>query len=219
VGVRLRLGPFSISSRGRVGARVGPVSISGGGYRRRRKSPGRTRQPVQIGQSRSTVRRPAPALFTSTSRSTDAELLQSWLASPPARLELPGRFTQTWFSANAGNIHPLQVQTLLDELASRGWSREDIDRRAMPHLERVATERESLLDWHAKTKRRLAAEHEIVMERKAAATRAARERDAAAERQSAQRRASRAARRHAIRTFPLRSWRRILQRHTATGPR
>lgn len=36
--VRVRLGPFSISSRGRVGARVGPVSVYGGGYRRKRRS-------------------------------------------------------------------------------------------------------------------------------------------------------------------------------------
>jgi hypothetical protein len=36
--VRLRFGPFSISSRGRVGVRVGPVSVSGGGRRRRRNT-------------------------------------------------------------------------------------------------------------------------------------------------------------------------------------
>jgi len=35
--VRVRLGPFSVSSRGRVGARVGPVSAYGGGYRRKRR--------------------------------------------------------------------------------------------------------------------------------------------------------------------------------------
>ena len=34
--VRLRLGPFSVSSRGRVGVRVGPVLVSGGGHRRKR---------------------------------------------------------------------------------------------------------------------------------------------------------------------------------------
>lgn len=36
MGIRLRLGPFSISSRGRVGVRVGPVSAYGGGRGRRR---------------------------------------------------------------------------------------------------------------------------------------------------------------------------------------
>jgi hypothetical protein len=34
----LRLGPFSASSRGRVGVRVGPVGMYGGGRRRRRRS-------------------------------------------------------------------------------------------------------------------------------------------------------------------------------------
>ena len=45
--VRLRLGPFRISSRGRVGVRVGPVSVSGGGYRRKRRSASNTRRSSQ----------------------------------------------------------------------------------------------------------------------------------------------------------------------------
>lgn len=45
--VRLRLGPFSVSSRGRVGVRVGPVSVSGGGHRRKRSSPSNTRRSSQ----------------------------------------------------------------------------------------------------------------------------------------------------------------------------
>jgi len=44
--VRLRLGPFSISSRGRVGVRAGPVSVYGGGHRRKRRSTSNTRSPV-----------------------------------------------------------------------------------------------------------------------------------------------------------------------------
>lgn len=40
MGMRVRLGPFSVSSRGRVGVNVGPVGIYGGG-RRRRPSKGR----------------------------------------------------------------------------------------------------------------------------------------------------------------------------------
>src|SRR6202035_3062218 len=35
MGARLRLGPVSVSSRGRVGVRAGPVSVYGGGRRRR----------------------------------------------------------------------------------------------------------------------------------------------------------------------------------------
>jgi hypothetical protein len=38
VGMRLRVGPFSVSSRGRVGVRAGPVSLYGGGRRRRRRT-------------------------------------------------------------------------------------------------------------------------------------------------------------------------------------
>jgi hypothetical protein len=38
MGMRLRLGPFSVSSSGRVGASVGPLSVSGGGRRRRRRA-------------------------------------------------------------------------------------------------------------------------------------------------------------------------------------
>lgn len=38
MGVRLRMGPVSVSSRGRVGVRAGPVSVYGGGRRRRRSS-------------------------------------------------------------------------------------------------------------------------------------------------------------------------------------
>lgn len=38
MGMRLRMGPVSVSSRGRVGVRVGPVSAYGGGRRRRRSS-------------------------------------------------------------------------------------------------------------------------------------------------------------------------------------
>lgn len=33
--MRVRVGPFSVSSRGRVGVRAGPVSVYGGGRRRR----------------------------------------------------------------------------------------------------------------------------------------------------------------------------------------
>lgn len=43
--IRLRLGPFSVSSRGRVGARVGPVGVYAGGRRRTRRAAGTTRRP------------------------------------------------------------------------------------------------------------------------------------------------------------------------------
>jgi hypothetical protein len=54
--VRLRLGPFRISSRGRVGVRVGPVSVSGGGHRRKRSSAGNTRASSQAAFERRTAK-------------------------------------------------------------------------------------------------------------------------------------------------------------------
>ena len=40
MGMRVRMGPFSVSSRGRVGVSVGPVGVYGGGHRRRRSTSG-----------------------------------------------------------------------------------------------------------------------------------------------------------------------------------
>ncbi len=40
VGLRIRMGPVSVSSRGRVGVNAGPVSVYGGGGRRRKNSGG-----------------------------------------------------------------------------------------------------------------------------------------------------------------------------------
>jgi hypothetical protein len=40
MGMRVRMGPFSVSSRGRVGVNAGPVSFYGGGSRRRSSSGG-----------------------------------------------------------------------------------------------------------------------------------------------------------------------------------
>jgi hypothetical protein len=40
MGMRIRLGPASVSSRGRVGLRAGPVSVYGGGRRRRSRGAG-----------------------------------------------------------------------------------------------------------------------------------------------------------------------------------
>src|SRR3954471_24571747 len=38
MGMRVRMGPFSVSSRGRVGVSAGPVSFYGGGSRRSRSN-------------------------------------------------------------------------------------------------------------------------------------------------------------------------------------
>jgi hypothetical protein len=145
--VRLRLGPFSISSRGRAGVRMGPVSVYGGGRRRRRRSASNTRRTSQASQIPSTT----------SPRQSDPVHLEAWLKSPPPQLKLPGRFTQNWFTENAANIHPGQVETLKRELISRGWSQDDIDRRAVPHLTRAALDRQFLIQRHQQALLRVAA--------------------------------------------------------------
>jgi len=184
--VRLRLGPFSVSSRGRVGARVGPVSVSGGGHRRKRSSVSNTRTSSQAGQR----------LSTTSSRQSDPAHLEAWLKAPPPNLELPGRFTQNWFADHAAEIHPGQVKTLVEELISRGWSREDFDRRAVPHLKRAASNRQVIIERHKQQLKNAAIQRQIVEDQKAARNQAA-----------AKRRAARSARWHAVSTVPARLWR------------
>jgi len=53
--VRLRLGPFRVSSRGRVGVRVGPVSVYGGGHRSKRSSPRKIKTSSQAAFERRTA--------------------------------------------------------------------------------------------------------------------------------------------------------------------
>lgn len=211
--VRLRLGPFSISSRGRVGARIGPVGIYGGGSKRRRKPVPRTRE---VSRRRSSGKSDYGSIFEETFRPVDAEALEAWLKSPPLPLELPGRFTQTWFQENARHVHPGQVQTLIDELASRGWSREDIQRRATPYLERVEAERRAVIERNAAAKRRVTLEKQLMAERRVAAERETAERKSEAERLQQVRKAARAAGWHAIMTLPTRFWR--LDRRAETVP-
>ena len=149
--VRLRLGPLSLSSRGRVGVRLGPVSAYGGGHRRKRRT-----------ATTQTRRGPSAAVF----EQRDPVRLKAWLQTPQPPLVLPGRFTQTWFTENAARIHPGQVKSLVDELTSRGWSHEDIARRAVPHLTRAAADREVLLERHRLAEERTAARRKIREERK-----------------------------------------------------
>ena len=185
--VWLRLGPFRVSSRGRVGVRVGPVSAYGGGHRRKRSSASSTGRSSQTGQSRSAT----------SIRQSDPVRLEAWLKTTPPQLELPGRFTQNWFVDNAADIHPDQLKTLVDELISRGWSREEIDRRAVPHLKRVALERQVIIERHKQAEQHRATRRQIMTDQEAAREQAA-----------AKRRAARSARWHAVSTTPARVWRR-----------
>ena len=185
--VWLRLGPFKFSSRGRGGVRVGPVSAYGGGHRRKRSSASNTRRSSQVGQ------RPS----TTSIRQSDPVHLEAWLKAAPPQLELPGRFTQNWFAEHAANIHPGQIETLVEELISRGWSREDIDRRAVPHLKGATLDRQVFIERHKQDLKQATIKRQIVEDQKAAREQA-----------GAKRRAARSARWHAVSTTPARMWRR-----------
>ena len=188
--VRIRLGPFSVSSRGRVGVRVGPVSVSGGGHRRKRSSASNTRRSPQVSQRTSMP----------PNRQRDPMDLEAWLKAPPPRLKLPERFTQNWFAEHAAEIHPGQLVALIEELISRGWSREDIERRAVPQLKRAASERRVIIERHKHALQYAAIKRQIVEDHKAANEQAA-----------AKRRAARSARWHAVFSTPARMWRRHRQ--------
>jgi hypothetical protein len=175
--VRIRLGPFSLSSRGRAGVRVGPVSFYGGGRRRRRRSASNNRTRFQNRQR----------VSTTSVRERDPVRLEAWLKAPPPQLALPHRFTQNWFEENAASIHPGQARTLVAELRSRGWSPEDIERRAKPHLQRAHLERQATI-----------ARHKQELEKSAAKRQVAEDRRIAKEKTATTRKAARSARRDAV---------------------
>ncbi len=60
--------------------------------------------------------------------------IEHWLAAPPPRLVMPGRFTQNWLAAHIPDLHPGQVPVLLKELHARGWTEERIEERVAPFL-------------------------------------------------------------------------------------
>jgi hypothetical protein len=143
VSLWLRAGPFRVSSRGRVGVRLGPVSWYGGGRRRRRKSSSGgwvvVGVLIVIGLAIKYWYIAIPLAVgvvwvIALSRKRAAARHQAWLAGPPPPLSFPGRFTQNWFNANGPSLHPGHIPTLLSELRRRGWSDLDIHERAAPYL-------------------------------------------------------------------------------------
>ena len=153
---RLRIGPASISSRGRVGLNVGPVGIYGGGRRRRSSGGGggALGALLVIGIAvvlavkywyvvaplalliivlgiatarRNAVRREEAAVAA-------AEAHQQWLAGPPPPLTVPSRFTDKWFASYVPTLHPGQIPVLLDELRRRGWGDDQIALRVQPYI-------------------------------------------------------------------------------------
>jgi ribosomal protein L32 len=194
--VRIRLGPFSLSSRGRVGVRVGPFSAHGGGRRRRRRSASNNRTRFQDRQRAS----------TSSIRQRDPVQLEAWLKAPPPQLLLPHRFTQNWFEENAASIHPGQARALVAELRSRGWSQEDIERRAKPHLQRAHLERQAIIARHKQELEKSAAKRQIEEDRRTAKEEA-----------TATRKAAKSARRDAVVSTPAKVWRRHRRSKTEDG--
>ncbi len=151
VGARVRLGPVSVTSKGRVGVRAGPVSLYAGGRGRRpRRSGGggliafitiaclialivkfwyiALSVAIAVGLAAVLVRR------RSARQARERE--RRWLAGPPPPLALPGRFTENWFGSHVPSMHPGQVPDLFEALRERGWTPERIEKRVTPYLKR-----------------------------------------------------------------------------------
>jgi hypothetical protein len=163
VGMRIRLGPVSVSSKGRVGVRAGPVSVYG---RRRRRSRRRSSSggggaligllgvvlvvglvieywyivvPVLVAVLTAVVaasnqNKQRQAEEAAAAEQARVEAQHRWLEGPPPRLQVPGRFTENWFAANVPSLHPGQIPALLEELHERGWTDQRIDKRVGPYL-------------------------------------------------------------------------------------
>ena len=148
----LRMGPFGVSSRGRVGVRMGPLSWYGGGRRRKRRAKssggswlaaflllgliGLAVEHWQYTVPIAVVVVPLLIWATRTNSKKAAARHQAWLDGPAPRMTFPGRFTQNWFASNGPRLHPKQVPILFTELRDRGWSNEEIQRRVAPHIRR-----------------------------------------------------------------------------------
>jgi hypothetical protein len=228
MGMRVRIGPFSVSSRGRVGVHAGPVSVYGGGRRRRNSGGsgagagclgllialavivfvvmwplslvghavgltpswhqlmnrdhvwehqhyplvglrylgaagivllalGAVLVPLVILAGKRQDERDRMAALQAAERERLAaaeeaerkrlakeqaaeldrrarEAHETWLAAPPPRLNLPGRFTQNWIAKNVPELHPGQVPVLMEELKRRGWTDDDIRSRVLQYV-------------------------------------------------------------------------------------
>lgn len=157
--MRLGVGPLSVSSRGRVGVRVGPVSLSGAGYHRRRGGGGGRAYGVLVavvlvgvvvvaaikywyvtvpvlcllGWRIAVVRRDT-GIKAAQRRQAEEEAYRAWLAGPPPTLVVPGRFTDAWFARNVRDLHPGQIPALIGELHARGWTDNKIAVRVHPYI-------------------------------------------------------------------------------------
>lgn len=211
-GVRTSLGPRVArvhvgGGRTAVSTGFGPVGAYGAIGRKKRRR--RAASSPHSGTDGGTFAGLFNEHFERTSSGNRAEDLESWLNASPPPLDLPGRFTQNWFRENMSSVHPGQVPTLLDELASRGWSRDDIDRRVMPHLERVNEQRRVSLVRLAREREEAARIEQAAEARQFGDARIASERREAKARRVDERKAARSTRWRLILAFPSATWRRI----------
>jgi hypothetical protein len=157
------MGPVSVTSKGRVGVRAGPVSVYGGGRRRhsrRRSSSGGGALIAFLGVvlvvglaieywyivvpilvvviimavAGSNQKKQRQAERTAAAERIQLEAQHRWLDGPPPALQVPGRFTENWFAENVPSLHPGQVPALLEELHERGWTDQRIEKRVRPYM-------------------------------------------------------------------------------------
>ena len=67
-------------------------------------------------------------------RDRQQQRARSWLAAPAPPLTMPSRFTQAWLSENVPDLHPGQIDPLVQELTARGWNPARIVHRLGPLL-------------------------------------------------------------------------------------
>lgn len=141
----VRLGPFRVNTRGRVGVSAGPFYAYGGG-RGRRGGGGGWLLVIAAAVIATTIVYwyiALPVAIVSvvvvywarrSGHRRRAEAVQRWLSMPAPPLMVPSRFTQNWIAANVPQLHPGQVPVLVRELRARGWTDERIDERVGPYL-------------------------------------------------------------------------------------
>ena len=77
-------------------------------------------------------------------RDRQQQRARSWLAAPAPPLTMPSRFTQAWLSETVPDLHPGQIDPLVQELTARGWTPEQIVHRLGPLLARHSATRARL---------------------------------------------------------------------------
>lgn len=68
--------------------------------------------------------REAPILAARAVAEAEAQAVaqREWLEGPPPPLQVPTRFSETWFANHVPKLHPGQMPALTSELRARGWN-------------------------------------------------------------------------------------------------